>query len=66
MGYSVNNSVLWDAIICNSVDIYENFVGISFNIIRDEQSFLSFEKKKKLSMITCRHRLPYLFYVWIE
>jgi len=46
MGYSVKNSVLWDAMICNSVDIYENFIRTSSTIIRDEKSLSSFEKKK--------------------
>jgi len=62
MGYSVKNSVLWVAMICNSVDIYENFIETISAIIRDEKSLSSFQKKK-LYMNTCRHRLTYVFYV---
>jgi len=63
MGYSVKNSVLWDGMICNSVDIYEIFMGTNSAIIKDEKSLFQFQKKKKkkLSMSTCRHRHTYVF-----
>jgi len=45
MGYSVKNSVLWDTMMCNTVDIYDNFIRTVSAIIRDEKILSSLQKK---------------------